>query len=262
MAGIDPTYYDNKDLSFINHYFIDPTDAYAKKKMENRKLMAEGKRLIEQSLTTGRDYRRILKMDREADYDLVRHDRQAAEDFTHIMHDVARQQSKRLAQHLDLSGYAALLDVGGGSGIMAMELVRTHPDLRACVQDFAPVCRVARRIIEAEGLSRRVTTYAADMNEEIAPGHDVVMYWNVGAIPPRSLELAHRALPEGGMVLIEGPFGDSPGPSLNRLTRKLTLVHPESATREETIASAEAAGFTRVERRRIEGAGWVIVGHR
>jgi hypothetical protein len=45
VAGIDPTYYDNNDLSFINHYFIDPTDAYAKTKMENRKLMAEGKRL-------------------------------------------------------------------------------------------------------------------------------------------------------------------------------------------------------------------------
>lgn len=45
MAGIDPTYYEKKDLSFINHYFIDPSDATARKKMENRKIMAEGKRL-------------------------------------------------------------------------------------------------------------------------------------------------------------------------------------------------------------------------
>jgi hypothetical protein len=45
VANIEPTYYDRKDTSFINKYFIDPTDACARKKMENRKLMAEGKRL-------------------------------------------------------------------------------------------------------------------------------------------------------------------------------------------------------------------------
>ncbi len=45
MAGIDPTYYEKKDLSFINKYFVDPSDAIAQKKVANRKLMAEGKRL-------------------------------------------------------------------------------------------------------------------------------------------------------------------------------------------------------------------------
>lgn len=45
MASIEPTYYDRKDTSFINKYFIDPSDDFAQKKMENRKLMAEGKRL-------------------------------------------------------------------------------------------------------------------------------------------------------------------------------------------------------------------------
>lgn len=45
MADIEPTYYDRKDTSFINKYFIDPSDACARKKMENRKLMDEAKRL-------------------------------------------------------------------------------------------------------------------------------------------------------------------------------------------------------------------------
>lgn len=218
--------------------------------------------VIERTLTTGEDYRDILQMDRKSDYELIQHDEQAAEDFARIMHDVARRSSKRLAQQLDLSGFTALLDVGGGSGIMAMELVRAHPGLRACVQDFEPVCKAARKIIEAEGLSDRVTTYAADMSVEIAPGYDVIMYWNVGAIPLASLELAYRSLPEGGMVLIEGPFGDRPDRSVNRLTRRLMLVYPESGTRRETEADAKAAGFTRVERVRLKGAGWVIVGHK
>jgi hypothetical protein len=100
------------------------------------------------------------------------------------------------------------------------------------------------------------------MNEELAPGHDVVMYWNVGAIPLASLELAYESLPKGGMVLIEGRFGDGPDRSLNRLTRRLTLVHPESGTRQETIANAKSAGFRRVRRERLGDVGWVIVGHK
>ncbi|MHC4860860.1 MAG: methyltransferase, partial [Planctomycetota bacterium] len=218
--------------------------------------------VLEQSLTTGRDYRRILKMDREAEYEVLRHDEQWADDFTRIMHDVGRQQSKKLAQQLDLSGYTALLDVGGGSGIMAMELVRAHPNLRACVQDFAPVCKVARKIIKAEGLSERVTTYAADMNQEIAPGYDVIMYWNVGAIPLESLKLAYGSLPKGGMVLIEGNFGGKPDRSLNRLTRRLTLVYPDCSTRQETVSNAREAGFIRVSRIRIKDTAWVIAGHK
>jgi len=45
VSNIEPTYNEKRDLSFINKYFIDPSDDCARKKMENRKLMAEGKRL-------------------------------------------------------------------------------------------------------------------------------------------------------------------------------------------------------------------------
>jgi acetylserotonin N-methyltransferase len=218
--------------------------------------------VLEQSLTTGRDYRKILKWKRERDYEVIEYDERRAEDFTRMMHDVARHESKKLAKNLDLSGYTALLDVGGGSGIMSMELVRTHPNLRACVQEFEPVCKAAKKIIKAEGLSKRVKTYAADMTKEIAPGYDVIMYWNIGAIPPKSLKLAYRALPRGGMVLIQGSFSGKKDASLGRLTRQLTLVYPEYYTWQETVANARAAGFVRVKRRRIKDTGWVIVGYK
>ena len=217
--------------------------------------------VLEESLTTGRDYRKILGMEREDDYEILRHDRQWAEDFTRVMHDTKRRQSKLLAKNLDLSSYSALLDVGGGSGIMSMELVRTHPNLRACVQEFEPVCRVARKFIKAAGLSGRVKTYAADMTKEIATGYDVIMYWDVGA-PLKSLKLAYRALPKGGMVLISLASGGKVDCSLNLLTRKLTLVYPDHDTWQETIAKTKAAGFKRVKRIRIRDTAWVITGYK
>jgi tRNA A58 N-methylase Trm61 len=217
--------------------------------------------VLEESLTTGRDYRKILGMKREEDYEILRHDRKFAEDFTRIMHDTKRRQSKLLAKNLDLSRYSALLDVGGGSGIMSMELVRTHPNLRACVQEFDPVCHAARKFIKAAGLSRRVKTYAADMTQKIAPGYDVIMYWDVGA-PLKSLKLAYRALPKGGMVLISLASGGKVDRSVNLLTRKLTLVYPDHDTWQETIAKTKVAGFKRVKRTRIKDTAWVVTGYK
>ncbi len=217
--------------------------------------------VLEESLTTGRDYRKILGMKREEDYEILRHDRKFAEDFTRIMHDTKRRSSKLLAKNLDLSGNSALLDVGGGSGIMSIELVRTHPNLRACVQEFEPVCRAARKFIKAAGLSRRIKTYAADMTQEIAPGYDVIMYWDVGA-PLKSLKLAYRALPKGGMVLVSLASGGKVNRSVNLLTRKLTLVYPDHDTWQETIAKLKAAGFKRVKRIRIRDTAWVVTGYK
>ncbi len=45
MPELDDTYYERKDMSFINKYFIDPSEKEAIKKMENRKIMEEGKRV-------------------------------------------------------------------------------------------------------------------------------------------------------------------------------------------------------------------------
>jgi len=203
--------------------------------------------ILEKSLTTGRDYRKQLGMKREEDYEVLRHDRPWAKGFTRVMHDTKRTISKSLARNLDLSGYKALLDVGGGLGIMAMELVRKHPNLRACVQDFGPVCREARKIIKAEGLAKRVRTYAADMDKEIASGYDVVMYWDMGIISVKSLKLAYQALPPGGMLLIGGCFSDKEDRSVNLLTRKLTLTYPDHASRQATVVRRQTIRTSGVE---------------
>ena len=218
--------------------------------------------VLEQSLTSGRDYRKLLGVKRESDYEVLRHDQTWAEDFTRIMHDTKRQVSVKLAHHLDLSGYRALLDVGGGSGIMAMELARRHPDLRACVQDFGPVCKAARKIIKEMGFSKRITTFAADMTKELATGYDVIMYWDVGSVPLQSFKLAHSALPPGGMLLVGGCFSDHEERSLNLLTRKLSLIYPDHDSLIETASKLRTAGFPRSRRRRIEGVGWVVTAHR
>jgi hypothetical protein len=99
------------------------------------------------------------------------------------------------------------------------------------------------------------------MTQEIAPGYDVIMYWDVGA-PLKSLKLAYRVLPKGGMVLISLASGGQVDRSLNLLTRKLTLVYPDHDAWQETIAKTKAAGFKRVKRIRIKDTAWVVTGYK
>ncbi|MFH1314000.1 MAG: hypothetical protein ABIJ00_12355, partial [Candidatus Eisenbacteria bacterium] len=97
---------------------------------------------------------------------------------------------------------------------------------------------------------------------EIAPGYDVIMYWDIGVIPPRSFKLAYRALPEGGMLLVGGCFGDRAERSVNLLTRKLTMVYPDHETIREAVENVTAAGFSRVKRVWIKDTARVVMGHK
>jgi len=83
-------------------------------------------------------------------------DRRQAEDFTQMLFHVHQEDAEALAKCLDLSKHRAVLDVGGGSGVMSIALVRKNPGLRACVLDFEMVCDTAAENIQRAGLSQRV----------------------------------------------------------------------------------------------------------
>lgn len=218
--------------------------------------------VLEKSLTTGRDYRKILGIKRPGDYDILRVDQKWADDFTNIMHDTKREQSRKLAERFDLSSYSALLDIGGGSGVMSMAMVRKHTNLKACVLELEPVCRAARKIIRHEGLSNRVKTLPGDFTRAIPKGFDVMMFWDVGAIPLKSIKLAYRSLPRDGLLIIGGCFTGKEDRSINLLTRELTLVYPPHLSWQETVANVKAACFAEVKRQRVKDTAWIIRGYK
>ena len=76
--------------------------------------------------------------------------------FQQAMSSLSGQANAALAETLDLSGATCLLDVGGGDGTNAMNLVQKQPRLQAIVFDSASVCRLAAEKIAAAGLAARV----------------------------------------------------------------------------------------------------------
>ncbi len=75
----------------------------------------------------------------------------------------------------------------------SIALARRNPHLCSCVLDFAHVCAVAQRNIDAARLGSRVTTRAGDIRKSLPRGHDVVMFCDAGVLPVRRLRQAFRA---------------------------------------------------------------------
>lgn len=142
------------------------------------------------------------------DNDIMRDDPEKAKAFTRAMHSNAIAPAIALSKCLDLSRYTSLLDLGGGSGAYSIVLTDRHPNLKASVVEFPPVCEIASDYINKANAASRVDTIGADfMKDAFPPGFDVVLLAQVLHSYGRKesltlLERIYHYLPSNGMVIV------------------------------------------------------------
>jgi SAM-dependent methyltransferase len=122
------------------------------------------------------------------------------------------------ARHLlavrDLSGCRMLLDVGGGSGGLALALVQALPTVRATVIELTVVAPIAQRFIDEAGAHDAVKVAVADVVREPLPcGGDVAVcnrFLQVLAPDGAARAIAHiaEALEPAGWLYIIGHILD------------------------------------------------------
>jgi len=161
-----------------------------------------------------------------------------------------------------------VLDVGGGSGAVAIALARAWPHVHCTVLDLPVVCAVAAEFIAAAGLGERVATLPGDMFADSWPsGHDAVVLsqilhdWSFDT-GRTLLERVFRALPAGGRVLVHEKLvdDDRDAPLANALVHLDMLVWTEGQQYRfrELREILHTAGFRGVERRDSAGY-WSVV---
>lgn len=197
-------------------------------------------------------------------------DPERARAFTRAMHSISTGPGESLARHVDFGGVRRLLDVGGGSGALAIALARAWPALRVTVWDLEGVCVLAREYVAEAGLSERIEMRVGDMfAEPFPPGHDAVLLSQIlhdwsPETGRRLLEAAFAALPAGGLVLVHEKLLGEQGPLANALVDLDMLVWTEGQQYDfPTLRRLlQQTGFVAIEQRPTVGYWSVVLGRR
>jgi hypothetical protein len=182
-----------------------------------------------------------------------------AEEFIRGQHAGSSGPAYLLAKSLDTVPHACLLDLGGGSGAFAIEMVRRHR-LSAIVVDQPSVVAVARKIVGEAGLGDRIRCEEGDVvTGTWPPGADLILLsYVISSYGPSTLkDLLARARaylpPEGGLIVHDFALhGDRPGPRNAALWYFANLAisastHPHTV--EDITRAMSEAGFVGVTAR-------------
>ena len=252
------------NTALANKYFIEERSIYWTKRFSDA-CQQEYKAfsVLEEMLTTKQSYASILGIDARDYIEAMRKDKKWAHDFTHMLYYDHLPHAEALAQNLDLSGYRSVLDVGGGSGVMSMALVRKYKHLKACVLDIEPVVTVAKKIISRERLTKRISTAVGDMTKHIPDGYDVVMLCDAELGGVKMLKMVYDSLPEGGLVVLVDDFSsDDWTVPLYRLMWQLRSNSFWIRNKRQMVQMLCESGFGAIRSRQIYNYTWLITGRK
>lgn len=189
-----------------------------------------------------------------------------AERFTRMLYELHQPMAVRLAEILDLSGVRRMMDLGGGSGVMALELLRAHPELLAVVVDIPNVCAAGRKIADQTPERERIYYHAADiLQDELPGGFDLALECDVGIFDPALFRKVADSLNQGGRFVI---VDDLPGKSasFSRVAHAFlrSLHDPQAAL--PSLAEVEAAllsnGFAGISTRQLSEGRLIVEARR
>ena len=130
-------------------------------------------------------------------------DPERARRFTRMSYELNSALADELAQVLSLDGVRRLLDLGGGSGVVSLALLRRHPELAATVIDLETVCTAGREIAASMSEGSRLFFQAANfLRDDLPVGYDVILACKVGEYGGYLYEKAARSLAPGGRLII------------------------------------------------------------
>lgn len=243
-------------------YFIKERSIYWTRQYSKECVEAfEAYTVLEKVLSTG-EISHAIKIANKKNYlATMMEDKDEARDFTQMLFHRHQPDAKALAEYLNLEGKRAILDVGGGSGVMSIALVRKNPNVRACIMDIEPVCKIAEENIRSSGLSHRMSVKHGDFGKGLPEGFDVIICCDIGRVPKELIREAYRRLPSEGIIVLVDRFlsSDRTHP-LDRLLHQFEGSGFGTETRDEIIDLLKDCRFKKIRKDKLINDVWVITG--
>ncbi len=140
-----------------------------------------------------------------------------------------------------------VVDVGGGTGALLAEILRTHPQLHGTLVDFPGTVARAETLLQSAGVSDRVRLVGQSFFDPLPPGADLYLLKSILNDWPDHEALlilsrcAEAARPTGRVVILRGVIPDDSTPSL--LTPEMILLGGKDRTLSEFRELAQQAGL-------------------
>jgi acetylserotonin O-methyltransferase len=184
---------------------------------------------------------------------------EAKRDFLAGMHGFGLLSSPLVAAAFDLSPFHRLVDLGGASGHLAIEICRNYPDVRAVVFDLPGVVEVAQEYIARSGMADRIEVTAGDFFQDGLPEADlfsvgrILHDWPEEKIHQLLRKIHHRLPAQGALLIAERLLDEDKTGPLTALLQSLSMLVCAEG-KERSLAEYEAilreAGFTEVHGRK------------
>jgi acetylserotonin N-methyltransferase len=192
--------------------------------------------------------------------------------ITAFMNAHSRASSLAVGQQPLFAELRSVLDVGGGSGIFAIEMAKAWPALKATVLEIDTICTEADHYIAAANVGGRVSTHALNMFTQPWPrDYDAHFFSNIfhDWSDATCLLLARKsfeALPAGGRILLHEILMDDDGcgplPAAAFSLLMLMGTRGRQYSLIELRQFLEAAGFVDIEAARTGGGYYSLVSAR
>ena len=172
--------------------------------------------------------------------------------FDHAMTSISVMEARAISDAYDFRGVGTLMDVAGGHGVLLATVLHRHKKMRGVLFDLPHVAAGAAATFSRAGITSRVRIESGDFFKELPSGSDAIIMkhilhdWDDGSAT-RILHACHRALGQGGKVLIVDPVVP-PGnvPHYGKLLDLEMLVltpRGRERTKAEFVKLLRGAGF-------------------
>jgi ubiquinone/menaquinone biosynthesis C-methylase UbiE len=189
-----------------------------------------------------------------------------------MLYELHQPLANKIAATLDLSDTRRLLDLGGGSGVVSLALLRQNPNLTSVIVDIPNVCAVGRKIAKENGMEARLTYLEANfVADELPSGFDVILQCDVGEHDQAYLRKLWSILEPGGRLAIVDQFESEEGivPKQYKywaLPGSMSDPDYSVGTLADLITGLEEAGFRILSQRPLAkgdairwGEDWVLI---
>jgi SAM-dependent methyltransferase len=176
--------------------------------------------------------------------------------FDEAMTSLSTSEAVAVSEAFDFSGIATLADVGGGRGYLLSTILARNPAMKGILFDLPHVVSGAPPLLRQLGVEGRVRVESGSFLETAPGGADAIIMkhiihdWN-DEDSVRILKSCHRALPEGGRILVVEAVVPPPGQAgwAKLLDLEMLVLTPRGRERtEQEYAQLFAAGSFRLTR--------------